>query len=194
MEEKGSLNFIAIDFETANTSRNSACSVGLVRFENGIETDWTASLIRPPSSYFIRQWTEEIHHICWDDVYDKPTFDRIWADTIVPFLNKTPDLPLVAHNAIFDMNVLRGCLETYGIDKPELHYFDSLPISRRTWREFRCHKLTYLGMELGIDYLAHDALEDSRTCGLVIVKAAEVHNAHSVEELLAKCKSKMKVL
>ena len=135
MAEKGSLNFIAIDFETANNSRNSACAIGLVRFENGKETDWAASLIRPPSSYFIKQWTEEIHHICWDDVYNKPTFDKIWNGTIVPFLNKTPDLPLVAHNATFDMGVLRACFETYGIDKPILHYFDSLPISRRTWRD-----------------------------------------------------------
>ena len=188
------LNFIAIDFETANNSRNSACSVGLVRFENGQETDWTASLIRPPSSYFIQKWTEEIHHICWDDVYDKPTFGEVWHNTIVPFLNKTPDLPLVAHNAIFDMNVLRGCLETYHIDKPALTYFDSLTVARRTWREFQCHKLTYLGSELCIDYVAHDALEDSRTCGLVIVKAAAVHKADTIEELLTKCKCKMKLL
>ena len=188
------LNFIAIDFETANNSRNSACSIGLVRFENGQETGWMASLIRPPSMYFIKQWTEEIHHICWEDVYDKPTFGEVWNGTIVPFLNEVPNLPLVAHNATFDMGVLRSCLEYYGICKPELNYFDSLPIARRTWRDFACHKLTYLGSELCIDYLAHDALQDARTCGIVIVKAAEAKNADTVEDLLAKCKSKMKSL
>ena len=40
--------FYAIDFETANRYRNSACSVGVVRFENGKETESRYSLIKPP--------------------------------------------------------------------------------------------------------------------------------------------------
>ena len=40
-------DYIAIDFETANTYANSACSVGLVRFIGGKETDSVHSLIPP---------------------------------------------------------------------------------------------------------------------------------------------------
>ena len=47
------LNYIAIDFETANYFKNSACSVGLVRFIDGKETDSCYSLIHPAKMYFI---------------------------------------------------------------------------------------------------------------------------------------------
>jgi len=128
MAEKG-LNFIAIDFETANYNSNSACSIGLVRFVGGKEYDCISSLIRPPTNWFIQKWTDEIHHICWDDVCEEPYFDEVWNSTIVPFLNETPELPLVAHNAIFDMNVLRSCHEYYGMTLPKLTYFDSLQVT-----------------------------------------------------------------
>lgn len=57
------LDYIAIDFEIANQYRNSACSVGLVRFLDGKETDSCYSLIHPAKMYFIPEWTRDIHHI-----------------------------------------------------------------------------------------------------------------------------------
>ena len=48
------MNYIAIDFETANWVSYSACSVGLVRFIDGMETDSCQALIKPPSKYFYR--------------------------------------------------------------------------------------------------------------------------------------------
>ena len=59
------LDYIAIDFETANQFKNSACSVGLVRFINGKETDSCYSLIHPAKMYFIPEWTRDIHHISY---------------------------------------------------------------------------------------------------------------------------------
>ena len=72
--DSSKLDYIAIDFETANTYANSACSVGLVRFVGGKETDCVHSLIHPAKMYFIPEWTEEIHHISYGDVKDKPYF------------------------------------------------------------------------------------------------------------------------
>ncbi len=60
---KNKLDYIAIDFETANEYKNSACSIGLVRFINGKEKDSFYSLIHPAKMYFIPEWTEQIHHI-----------------------------------------------------------------------------------------------------------------------------------
>ena len=76
------LDYIAIDFETANQFKNSACSVGLVRFINGKETDSCYSLIHPAKMYFIPEWTRDIHHISYEYVRDKPYFPEIW-DTMV---------------------------------------------------------------------------------------------------------------
>lgn len=71
------LDYIAIDFETANNYKNSACSVGLVRFIDGKETDACSSLIHPAKMYFNPTFTAEIHHISYDDVRDKPYFPEI---------------------------------------------------------------------------------------------------------------------
>lgn len=189
-----SLDYIAIDFETANTYANSACSVGLVRFVDGKETDSVHSLIRPAKMYFIPEWTEKIHHISYGDVRDKPQFPEVWDSLVMPFIAKTPDFPLVAHNARFDMGVIRACYEYYGMKLSDFRYFDSLRVTQKTWPELECHKLTFLGERFGIQYDAHDALDDSRTCGKIIALAAQKHGAKSVDSLLSACGLGMQLL
>ena len=181
------LDYIAIDFETANQYRNSACSVGLVRFVDGQEADSCYSLIHPAKMYFIPEWTEQIHHISYKDVRNKPYFPEVWDSPVMPFINQTPDFPLVAHNGnMFDMPVIKGCCDYFGMNLPQFDYFDSLIIARKTWPKIS-HKLTDLGAYFGIEYLAHDALEDSRTCGKVIKLAADKWGVNSVKELLRVC-------
>lgn len=188
------LDYIPIDFETANYFKNSACSVGLVRFINGIEHDSFYSLIKPAKLYFIPEWTRDIHHISYSDVMDKPAFPEIWNKMVMPFINQTPGIPLVAHNSSFDMGVISGCCEYFGISKPGLEYFDSLCIARKTWPELTSHKLTSLGEYFNIEYNAHDALEDSRTCGIIIKKAAEKWKTNNLKILLNKCSVGLKSL
>lgn len=186
------LNYIAFDFETANQYKNSACSIGLVRFIDGKETDSCYSLIHPAKMYFIPEWTEQIHHISYEDVRNKPYFPEVWDTIVKPFIDKTPGIPLVAHNGkTFDVPVIRGCCEYFGMETPKLSFFDSLLIARKTWPEMESHKLTELGKHFEINYLAHDALEDSRTCGLIISKAAEKWDVNSIDELLQKCQLQM---
>lgn len=186
------MNYIAFDFETANQYKNSACSIGLVRFIDGKETDSCYSLIHPAKMYFIPEWTEEIHHISYEDVRNKPYFPEVWDTIVKPFIEKTPGVPLVAHNGkMFDIPVIKNCCEYFGMEQPALSYFDSLLIARKTWPEMESHKLTELGKYFEINYLAHDALEDSRTCGLIISKAAEKWDVNSIDELLQKCQLQM---
>ena len=184
------LDYIAIDFETANWYKNSACSVGAVRFIDGVETDSCYSLIHPAKMYFIPEWTNEIHHISYNDVRKKPYFPEVWDTLVMPFINKTPGIPLVAHNGNqFDMPLIRDCCDYYGMALPQLEYFDSLTIARRTWPEMKNHQLTHLGEVFGIEYLAHDALEDSRVCGKLVKIAADKWGVNSVEELLKACQT-----
>lgn len=190
---KDKLDYIAIDFETANYFKNSACSVGLVRFIDGKETDSCYSLIHPAKMYFIPEWTETIHHISYDDVRDKPYFPEVWDTIVMPFINKTPNIPLVAHNGnMFDIPVIRNCCEYFGMEIPMLKYFDSLIIAKKTWPELDSHRLTALGEYFNIDYLAHDALEDSRTCGQIIKFTADKWGVNSIEELLKSCKTELR--
>lgn len=187
------LDYIAIDFETANQYRNSACSVGLVRFIDGKEVDSCYSLIHPAKMYFIPEWTRDIHHISYNDVRNKPYFPEVWDTMIMPFINQTPGVPLVAHNGnMFDMPVIQNCCDYFGMDVPKLEYFDSLIIARKTWPEFETHQLTKLGERFSIEYLAHDALADSRVCGQLIKIVADKWGVNSVEELLAACNTQIK--
>ncbi|MDR1575938.1 MAG: 3'-5' exonuclease [Treponema sp.] len=174
------MNFVTIDFETAKYSRESACSVGLVRFENGIAGGTYYSLIRPPVLYIRPDFTR-IHGLTVDDVKDAPVFSAIWESQILPFIG---DMPLAAHNASFDMGILRAVLQWYGLKIPRLRFFDTLFLARRTWPELESHALTRLGETFGINYNAHNALDDAHTCGKIVLLAAEKRDAKNIKTLL----------
>ena len=188
------LDFYAVDFETANFNKNSACSIGIVRFIDGVEENSADSLIKTPDSYFVKEWTDQIHHITYENVADKPKFPAVWKNIIGPFIDENPKLPFVAHNAGFDMSVIKYTNLYYQIQFPHLHYFDSLAISRKVWPELKSHRLTSLAENFGINYLAHNALEDARTCGILVNLASECVQAKSVHDLLKKLKIQMKIL
>ena len=97
-------NFAAIDFETANYDRDSACAVGITIVQAGRVTDRICRLIRPPGREF--RFTH-IHGLTWEDVRAAPTFAEVWTD-LAPALVKLEFL--AAHNAAFDRSVLAACL------------------------------------------------------------------------------------
>jgi DNA polymerase-3 subunit epsilon len=181
------MNFIAIDFETAQYSPESACSVGLVKFQHGEAADTFYSLIRPPELYIRPDFTE-IHGLTVEDVRDAPSFAELWESRIRPFIG---DLPLAAHNASFDMGVLKAALEWYELPIPRLNYFCTLKLSRAAWPGLKSHALTKLGAHFGITYDAHNALEDALTCGAIANKAAEHYHCGHLKELLQAAKTRM---
>jgi len=174
------MDFVTIDFETAKYSQESACSVGLVRFQNGIAVDTYYSLIRPPKLYIRPDFTK-IHGLTINDVRDSPRFSELWNSDIEPFIG---DLPLAAHNASFDMGVLKAVLEWYDLAVPSISYFCTCKLSRRTWQELKSHALTALASNFGIIYEAHNALDDAMTCGKLVIMAAEKHGISNLNELL----------
>ena len=178
------MNFVTIDFETAKYSRESACAVGLVRFVDGKAADSFYSLIRPPSLYIRPDFTE-IHGLTVEDIKDAPTFAALWDSSIKPFIG---DFPLAAHNAAFDMGVLLGVLEWYDLYIPKLPYFCTCALSRRTWPDLKSHSLGRLAENFGIVYNAHNALDDARTCGKLVLMAGDIFGKESVEELLKAAK------
>jgi DNA polymerase-3 subunit epsilon len=174
------MDFVAIDFETAQGSPDSACSVGLVRFADFAPADSYYSLIRPPKLYIRPDFTA-IHGLTVDDVRDAPFFDSVWETGVRPFIQK---LPLVAHSASFDMNVLCATLARYECEIPKLKYCCSVQLSRKVWPELPSHALTALGRAFGITYNAHDALDDARACGTIVCMAARKTGAGTLRELL----------
>lgn len=174
------LNFVAIDFETANAFSNSACSLAAVVVENGQIVRKGYSLIRPPFMKFDPDCIA-VHGIQPDEVKDKPTFDVLWPAIYEKFLKGRL---VIAHNAKFDIGVLRATLDQYQLEWPELEYTCTVKISRKVWPDLENHKLNTLGAFLGVEFKHHQALEDAETCAKVALAAAERQRVTSMEALL----------
>ncbi|MBN2595488.1 MAG: 3'-5' exoribonuclease [Marinifilaceae bacterium] len=172
------MNFTAIDFETANGQRNSACSLGLVRVENGIIVESKDWLISPPEMYF-HPMNVSIHGITEEDVMNEPSFNYIWEE-VEDYLHGKM---VIAHNASFDVSVLRACLDTYGIRFPEFDYLCTVQISRNIWPNMPNHKLNTMAHLFDIPLKHHDALEDTLACAKIAIKACEVMNMNSLTDL-----------
>lgn len=161
------MNYVAIDFETANRGADSACSVGLVEFgPEGEEISSLYSLIRPPLMVF-DPWNTRIHGFRAEDCRWSPTFAEFLPD-LVSFVG---DKPLVAHNAPFDMGVLRASAAAWNSELPNWDYYCTLSISRRMIPQYRSHSLGALVADyLMTEYDAHNALSDARMCGKVFAR------------------------
>ncbi len=113
--------FTAIDFETANGSRASACSIAAVRMdEDGRIIDTRADLIRPPEGLdYFHPMNVSIHGIHPADVVSAPAWEQIVED----YRQMIGDGPVVAHNMAFDFsvwNALAAELGTPTLDFPRL--------------------------------------------------------------------------
>ncbi|MBP5200861.1 MAG: 3'-5' exonuclease [Schwartzia sp.] len=172
------MDFIAIDFETATDRRNSACSVAVVEVRDGKVARTYSTLIRPPGLRF-SSFNISIHGITPEMVAHERDFAGVWSE-LRPFLEGRV---VVAHNAPFDMGVLRSSLLANHIEPPNFYHSCTVQISRKAWPHLPNHKLNTVGDFLHVDFRHHDALEDARACAAIPLAAAEQIGADSVEEL-----------
>lgn len=185
------LNFTAIDFETANSNPASACAVGLVKVRDGKIVDTFETLIQPPAS--VGSWHPGnigVHGINPEDVVGAPTLLEALG-AMIEFIDG--DI-LVAHNAQFDMSVLRGSAAEVGFSLPDLQYACSLLISRKTYHleSYRLPAVAYVaGYE---DFEHHNALADTLACAHIIIHAAKRNGADDWDVLLAETKQTLKPL
>jgi DNA polymerase III subunit epsilon len=177
-----SFDFIAIDFETANKYMSSACSIGLVAIKNNEVVDTFYSLIKP-SPYYFDERNIEIHGITIDYVKDAPTFPEVWKRIKKYFDGNT----VIAHNAIFDMTVLKNCFIESNMDIPDFDYLCSIPISN-----FACHgektgnslkdKAAYFDVEIENH---HNAISDAMTCAELVLACIKKENCNSLENYIS---------
>lgn len=172
------LDFVAIDFETANSRADSACQFAAVVFEQGKIVHEASWLIKPPRMYFSPQ-NIAVHGILPEQVANQPNFAQVW-EQCKPLLDGRI---LVAHNARFDLGVLTSTLATYDIAIPRIDFSCTRLISQRCWPGHISYGLAALAERFEIRFQHHDALEDSRTCGDIAIRAAEQLEARSFDDL-----------
>ncbi|GAB3607234.1 3'-5' exonuclease [Conyzicola nivalis] len=175
------LNFTAIDFETANSSSASACSVGLVKVVDGRVVDRVSWFIRPPAGHdYFNEWNTRIHGIVESDVAGA----LLWSEQLTDLVEFVDGDHLVAHNAGFDMGVINGGCAASFVETPSFAYACSLQIARKTYN-LDSYKLPVAAMAAGFeDFAHHDALADAEACAAIIVHAAKRHEASDLEHLV----------
>lgn len=156
--------FVAIDFETADEGRDSACAVALVRVEQGRVVERAERLIRPPRKSFL---FTHIHGITWADVENEPEFGRVWP-AVMPLLEGAQFL--AAHNAGFDRAVLNACCSAARLTPPALHFECTVQLARRVWN-LRPTKLPDVCSFLGIPLDHHRAASDAEACAHIVIAA-----------------------
>jgi len=169
----------AIDFETATREPTSACALG-VAIVDGMEVVETASwLIRPPFNEY-EFWNTNVHGLCAEDTEFAPDFDELWWE-IGAMLSGTK---LLAHNASFDMRVLRSLIQTRELTAPDYEYVCTVSVARKTLPQLANHKLNTVCDHCGIGLVHHDAASDAEGCARVAIECARLAGAGSIDEAL----------
>lgn len=172
------MNFIAIDFETANEKRNSPCSIGIVVVKDGEVVEKVHHLIKPKEMRFM-PINIGIHGIRPKMVENELEFDEIWNKIKHYFKGSI----VIAHNASFDISVLRKTLELYEIEMPSFDYICTMKLSKNFYRGLDNAKLNTVNKFLGYEFKHHDALADALACSNILLNISEELESTDINEI-----------
>lgn len=159
--------FTVFDVETPNRLSNRMSAIGITVIEDGAIADEFYSLVNPETHF--DYFNTKLTGISEETVRNAPVFPELWT-RIEPLMSEGL---LVAHNAVFDMNVLKKCLCDYGIDwKPYARYICTVQMGRRLLPGMS-HKLNVLCDYYGIPLDHHKADSDSHACAEILLRYLE---------------------
>jgi DNA polymerase III epsilon subunit-like protein len=174
------LNFTAIDFETANCRRGSPCSVGLVKVRDGQIVDQSSSFIQPPAGFdHFDPYNISVHRITADMVTGAPS----WPQVLGWIVRYAGSDTLVCHNAGFDMSVIRDACKATDMPWPSFDFLCTLVLAHRACR------LPYYGLpNVAAQYDVepcqhHQAIDDARCAALIAVGMARKQGAQTLADL-----------
>ncbi|HEX6959539.1 MAG TPA: 3'-5' exonuclease [Ferrovibrio sp.] len=171
---------IALDFETASANPGSICAIGLAWIRGQEVTHVAHRLVKPHDMYF-NPWNVAIHGLGPRDVEDEPEFPAIW-DELLPHLEAVP--LLLAHNAPFDIGVLRRALAHYRLPVPSLSFLCTVKIARAAWPDLTDHKLSTVAAHIGIALRHHEADSDAAACAGIAIRATQEAGVLSLADAL----------
>lgn len=171
------MNFVALDVETANPNLASICQIGVVTFSNGIIVDKWHSLVNP-EDYFDTM-NVYIHGITEEKVKNAPIFKQVYSN-----LNKLIENRVVVIHTSFDKVAITRAVEKYNLPLiGSTTWLDTARVVRRAWEEFQRsgYGLSNVAKELNIRFEHHNALEDARTAGEILLRAIK-HSGINLDE------------
>lgn len=168
--------FVALDVETANSDPDSICQIGMAWFVDSQVTGTYLTYVDPQS------WFDDInisiHGITPEMVTGAPTIREVFT-TLKTHLAEN----IIVHHTPFDRLSLTRASENNSITLPVIRWLDSARVVRRVYPQYRAsgYGLSNLAANFEITYKAHDALEDARAAGLVLIKAIQESGVGLVE-------------
>ena len=162
------LTFNAIDVETANSNPASICQIGIVRVRDGIINEQLSLLVDPEAPF--SDFNVRLHGIDAEAVKESATLPQMYGE----LRRILEGMPLVSHTA-FDRGSLDGAAERYGLRPIRAAWLDSSLIARRAWPGRYRHRwnLAFVAGSLGIAFRHHDAVEDARAAGEIVLRACQ---------------------
>jgi DNA polymerase-3 subunit epsilon len=174
------LDFTAIDFETANSYRGSPCSVGLVKVRDGQIVNESSRFIHPPARFHhFDGFNTSLHGINANMVAGAPSWRQV-VDWIVRY---TGSDALVCHNAGFDIGVIRCACIADDIPWPSANFVCTLVLARRAYR-LPSYRLPFVAAQCDVDFRQHhQASDDARCAALIAVAMARKQGVQTLAEL-----------
>ena len=165
--EKPSYRYVVYDVETPNALNDRMSAIGISVIENG-------KIVKEFFSYVDLEthfdpFNTKLTGIDEEVVRGKPAFPELWKE-IEPIMS---DGILVAHNAVFDLGVLKRCLKDYGIEwKSSVKYACTVQIGRKLLPKMK-HNLNVMCEYYGIPLDHHKADSDSHACAEILLRYFE---------------------
>ncbi|MCK4620058.1 MAG: hypothetical protein KAT52_08935 [Desulfobacterales bacterium] len=167
--------FIAIDFETANPKRVSACALGYAKVSNCQLVETKGYLIKPVGGH--APFQSKIHGIKDEHTFDKPEFGQLF-----PEIQGIFNYPLVAHS-LFDKQVLNALSGHFDLEL-SFDYIDSSSIAKEQLPNLKNCKLKTLVKHFGLPaFKHHDATEDAIACAKIFLKLREQSEEQTLQSL-----------
>lgn len=180
-EQIPGLDFVSLDFETANPSRASVIQIGIVKVRDGVPGKVHCLPVRPPLGH------ETFHprNIAVHGLTARYLAGAApWRDIYARFEKFTRDLPVVAHNAAFEKSVVNAACEASGIVPAPFEYRCSVKLVQRLIPEAPNHKLNTIAEFLGVDaFEHHDAGADALAAARVVVATAHRSGLPTIGQL-----------
>lgn len=151
----------AFDLEMTGLSPlfDKIIEIAAIKLEPNGNISFFHQLINPLIT--IPEHTIQYHNIQNEDVRDMPTLKKPLSD----FVDFYQDLPLIAHNAIFDVSFIIKGIHEFNL-KPSLSdIYDSCKFSRLIYKRKQVRpedfRLSSLASFFGIQFSHHQALDDA---------------------------------
>ena len=155
---------VVFDTETTGGSAcDEICQIAAIEYVRGVKARTLALYICPTCE--MNPWAEGVHGLSLEFLRENGTAPEEAMRRFFDFVGE--DVLLVAHNAKFDLRMLRQECAKFNLEfAPEgIEVCDTLALARLLRPDLECHSLSHLIDALGIDGLnSHDALDDTIAC------------------------------